>query len=373
MLATLSSQVSVAKVSGPLVKIGALLPLTGYAAEWGQQQKVALEIIKEKLNSAGGIDGIPIDFIVYDTRTKPEEAINGAKRLATSDNVLVIQGPTMSSECEVVFPVLNRLMITAISPTSSKPGVSAENRPWPFRNSLSAFAKLTPTLAKWKKIHTINTAVIVYDNKDALSKAEGTEVAPVLLKKQAINVLTSITFLAGDIDFRGQITKIKSLNADGIFISGQYNEVANFIRQARDMGLKQSFVTSSQAATPQLITLGGAAIEGTMTVTEAWTDNPDPQAQEFVKEFMRRYGKAPNSGAFRIYDNVYITKMIIEKSAVENKPETLQVDRQKIRDGWAALNNYAGISGMTSMNKEGDAEGEIIILQIKGGKFEKVE
>ena len=82
-------------------------------------------------------------------------------------------GPVLSSACEMAFPVTNRMKIVAVSPVSAKPGISANNRPWAFRNNLTSDKTLGPAIEKWVNDNHIKTAAILYDNSDAVSTGEG--------------------------------------------------------------------------------------------------------------------------------------------------------------------------------------------------------
>jgi branched-chain amino acid transport system substrate-binding protein len=77
-----------AKLDGRTVKIGCLAPLTGKGAEWGQAAKPSMEIAAEEINAKGGIGGLPIELICYDTQTLEAEALKAMSRLVDRDRVL---------------------------------------------------------------------------------------------------------------------------------------------------------------------------------------------------------------------------------------------------------------------------------------------
>src|SRR5262249_9125902 len=77
-----------AKLAGRNVKIGCQVSLTGKGGEWGQAAKVSMEIAVEEINAKGGIGGLPIDLICYDTQTSEAEALKTVSRLVERDRVL---------------------------------------------------------------------------------------------------------------------------------------------------------------------------------------------------------------------------------------------------------------------------------------------
>src|SRR5713226_9102515 len=174
-----------AKLDGRNVKIGCMVPLTGKGAEWGQTAKISMEIAVEEINAQGGIGGLPIDLICYDTQTLEAEGLKAVSRLVDRDKVLAISGPCFSSVFETIAPQLDRLRTVINSYCSSKPGLSAMSK-WAFRNTLTSDKQLTPVVAAWVKEYHPSKVVIIYDAEDAVSKAEGVDVLPVLFKENGI-------------------------------------------------------------------------------------------------------------------------------------------------------------------------------------------
>ncbi|NJR71527.1 MAG: ABC transporter substrate-binding protein, partial [Synechococcales cyanobacterium CRU_2_2] len=79
------------------VKIGCMVPLTGKGAEWGQTAKISMEIATEEINAKGGIGGLPIELICYDTQTLEAEGLKIVSRLVERDNVDFVVGPIFSN------------------------------------------------------------------------------------------------------------------------------------------------------------------------------------------------------------------------------------------------------------------------------------
>ena len=217
-----------ADVSGRAVKIGVMYPLTGKGATWGKHAQIGIRLAVEEVNAAGGIGGVPIKLVEYDYQAKESEGITIINKLATRDNVLAVLGPCFSSVCEVIFPLLERLQTPVISYCSAKPGLSKLSD-WAFRNSLTSDKQLAPVVSRWAKDYSVKKVVIIHDLEDAVSKAEGSKVLPMLFKKEGIEVLDILTFRTEDTDYSAQITKIKSLNPDGIGLGSCYQNAAGII------------------------------------------------------------------------------------------------------------------------------------------------
>ena len=372
-LVAVTAMPGAAELSGRSVKIGALVPVTGKGAEWGYTARESIKIAQDEINAAGGIGGVPLKVIFWDTQSKESEGIKGFKKLVTRDKVLAVMGPCFSSIYEILAPQLDRYKVPMISYCSSKPGLSAMSQ-WAFRNTLTSDKQLDPVVKAWVEAYKIKSAVIIHDLEDAVSKAEGAKILPVLLKKFGVKLLGMLTYRTRDTDFSAQITKAKALNPDGVALGSCYQQAAGIAKEARKQGVAAPFVGGACAGAPGFIQLGGKATEGSYMSTAAWIDDPRASVQAYVKKIQAaNKGKKPPYGGPRSYDSTYILKMIMEGQGVTNKSGDLEADRDRIRKGWAALKGYDGVSGETTMNEVGDGSGASAILKVAGGKYVNVK
>jgi branched-chain amino acid transport system substrate-binding protein len=357
------------------IKIGVLMPLTGYIAFFGKMQETVLKMVQKELGKMGPAAGFELKFIVYDTGSKPQDAILMAQKLMHTDNVLQIIGPFLSTECEQVFPIVNRDKVPIVTASSAKPGLTEASRPWTFRNVLTSDKVNEPTVRMWVNQNNIKTAAILTDIKSKVSETYGKGVAPALLKKYGVEVKESIDFVTEDVDFSAQITKVKGANPDGIVLAGEYHLAANIAREARKQGLKQPFIGDVPITTVEYIKLGGPAVEGTYASSDFWAGNPDSKVQTFVKKFKEEYGqdKDPHLTTESMYDTLHITRHLVGKLGISGKPEDLQKDREKIRNGWATLKDFPGVSGKISIDKNGEAIKGYYTLVVKGGNWVNIK
>ncbi len=358
-----------APLAGPKVKIGCMVPLTGKGAEWGQGAKASIEIAQAEINAKGGVGGVPLEIICYDTQTKESEGLTTVNRLVERDKVLAIVGPCFSAVFEVIAPQLdNRLKTSIISYCSSKPGLSAMSR-WALRNTITSDKQLKPVVEAWVKDYKLKNAVIIHDAEDAVSKAEGAAILPGLLKANKVEVLDILTYRTKDTDYSAQITKAKSLGAQSIAFGSCYQNAAAIAKEAHKQGLKVPMVGGACAGTPGFIELAGSAAEGAYMSTAAWLDDPRPAVQTYVKKIVAKLGRTPPYSGPRAYDIVYGLKDVIEKSGVTNKSADLAADREKVRTGFAALKGFPGVAGEITMDAVRDGAGATAILKVVKGKY----
>ncbi len=353
------------------VRVGLLMPLTGKGGAYGQHQQPAVKMFQEDVEGKGQ----PIKLIPYDTRGDNTEAVNLTRKLVSVDKVVAGGGPLFSAECEVAFPVAVQGQTPIVSPTTAKPGVTANNRPWAFRMCLTTDKLDGPLIDKWTAAHKgIKKVVILTDTKDAVSKADDTAVLPAVLKARNIEILDTISFQTGDIDYSAQVTRAKSLNPDGIVVAALYNEGGNIVREIRKQGLQQPIVGSLGMVDPKFIEIAGPAAEGVMLTNDFSPNNPDPNVQKWSAEYQKRAGVQASNPSAMMYATLHVMKACVDKTGVTGKPDDLQKDRERIRDCFASLKDYpVPVLGVTTINADGEAVRSPTVLIVKNGRFELVK
>jgi branched-chain amino acid transport system substrate-binding protein len=361
-----------AKLAGRNVKIGCMVSLTGKGAEWGQAAKLSMEIAVEEINAKGGIGGVPIDLICFDTQTLEAEALKTVSRLVERDKVLAISGPCFSSEFETIAPQLDRLKTVINSYCSAKPGLS-DMSIWAFRNTLTSDKQLKPVVDAWLNEYKIKKVVIIYDAEDAVSKGEGVGVLPALFKAHGVEVLDSLSYRTKDTDYSAQVTKAKALGAEGIGLGACYQNAGAIAKEMAKQGLNVPIVGGACAGAPGFIEIAGKAAEGAYMSTAAWLEDPRPEVQAYVKKILAKNNNQPPpySGP-RAYDIIYAYKHCIETSGVTNNPSDLDADRDRIRGCLAGLKHFPGVAGEITMDEHRDGAGSSAILKVVNGKYVNV-
>ena len=371
MIASVVAPAVGAKLAGDKVRLGVIMPQAGIFVDWGQHGLIGAEIAKEEINAAGGIGGLPLELVMADDRGDPKESVTLTRRLAQTDRVLMIHGSISSSSGGVMYPLSQSLKVVIVSPTAAAPGLTDKFRPWAYTMNPGAARALGTGLASVRKHHPeVRKAVVLYNQADAISKAEATVVMPPTFQQANVEPLDTITFQTGDLDFSAQVTRALAKQPDMLFLGSGSREAALVAKEARRQGFKGPIQGGVATATPDLVTLGGDAVEGWYTTTYAWNERPTLRMQTFVKKFLERSGgKRPNSSGPAMYDQLFIAKMCIETAGVTNNPDQLESDREKIARCWAGLKSYDGAIGAITMNELGVNVGQIWALTVKKGVF----
>jgi branched-chain amino acid transport system substrate-binding protein len=170
----------------------------------------------------------------------------------------------------------------------------------------------------------------------------------------------------GDKDFRAQLTAIKAANVDVIFHSGNYTEGALICLQARQLGFTGPLFGGDAWEAPQLIEIGGKAVEGTYYSTHASPDSTAPEMQNFIKHFRARWdGETPDSIAALGYDAALLLFDALKRAG--------STDSAKLREAIASTKDFSGVTGRITIDPERNASKSAVILTVRDGKFQFVE
>lgn len=361
------------------IEIGAVVPSSGPFAEWGRSNTVTLKMLEKQTNDAGGINGAKVKITILDDAAKPAQAASSLRKLAGDNKVLAVAGPLTSSAAEVTFPVANEMKVVSTSQASSKPGVAKLNRPWAFRNTIDEGVLAKTTVPFYKKAFNIKTVGVIFDAKDATAATVGKAIMPAVLKANEITIANEndlLSFNTGDLDVSAQVTKLKSLNPDGVVVSADYSQAITVIREMKRQGLIKPVIGATQLissailkAAPEIPVIAPATFYATMK-----GDAPE-KFTAALQPLLRKENGLPAEIEPSMYDaNIYeIVSMYIDaikKSGVTGKPEDLEADRTKIRDYLAKLEGFPGLGGPIGFNDDGDAIKAFYVLQGQNGAWE---
>ncbi|OYU99483.1 MAG: hypothetical protein CFE26_25580 [Verrucomicrobiales bacterium VVV1] len=178
-------------------------------------------------------------------------------------------------------------------------------------------------------------------------------------------IVASQKYAGGDKDFRAQLTAIRATRADAIFLPGYYIEAGLAAQQARELGLRATLLGGDGFEAPQLLEIGGAALEGTVYSTHYSAESADPASRRFVAAYTARHGSAPVGLAALTYDSVQLIADAARRAG--------STDRASLKKALAATRDFPGITGRTTLDENRDALKDAAIIAVRGGRCVFVE
>ena len=346
------------------VSIGIVYPITGRLAPVGMEMGSGFELALEEINSSQ-LGDTKLKVITEDSQGNPEGAVAAFNKLIHQDGMSIILGPATSSATEAAFPIAQQNGVVAISATAAARDLSAIGD-FVFRTILTTNVLITSGINATQATLGYQKAAIIYDETDLFS-ADGATVVGEALTANGVEVLTTETFQSsdGDTDFSAQLTHIKNLNPDVIFVSALPPDKPEILIQARQLGIPDSVTFIINTLTTADVEAAGDAAEGTIAFT-SWVATADtPGNQVFVQNYRAVYGVEPDIWAAQSYTSVYILAKAIA--------DTQSADPDAIRDALANITDFDTVLGKFSFDAIGDAVYDPVVLIVKNGELQVFE
>lgn len=343
-------------IVGDEILVGEFGSMTGNEATFGISTHQGIELAIEEINAAGGVKGKKIKLISLDDQGKSDEAAIAATKLITQDKVIALLGEVASGRSLAAAPIAQQYKIPMVSPSSTNPKVT-EVGDYIFRVCFIDPFQGT-VMAKFAHDHlNVKRVAVMYDVKSDYS---------VGLAKFFKETFTSLggeviaeqSYAGNDIDFKAQLTSLKSINPEAIFVPGYYTEVGLIARQAKGLGIEVPLLGGDGWDSSKLYEIGQEAIRGGYFSNHYTTDTDDPKANQFMEAFKNKYNILPDGLAAMGYD---AAKVLVDAM---DRAEFLTP--QGIRDALAATKGFAGVTGSITMDENRNPTKSAVVVQVAG-------
>jgi len=321
----------------------------------------------DEINAAGGVAGKRVTLIAEDSQALAKQGIDGFRKLVDIDRTdIIITGWT--AVVVAIAPLAERSKTYLLSASTASPSVRGVSpyfqASWMFDDETVKL--LLPYAKNTLKIQRLAVLTVVSDLGISLTASARNE-----WKKNDGALVAEESHQLAETNFRPTLLKLLGNKPDAVYLtSSNGKQLAQIIRQARDLGYKGAFISHGWFEDPELLTIGDHA-EGSYYTSPAYDPaGGDPQTKRFVESFQKRYQRVPNVHQANHYDLIYLYKTAAEGLAKQGKPVTGSGLREYVV---ANLGQYRGASGRYVFNfTDGSVRRSSIIKTVKGGKFVKI-
>jgi branched-chain amino acid transport system substrate-binding protein len=329
-------------------RLGLYAGLTGGNSAYGIELRNAVQLRVEEINAAGGLNGVPIKLITYDTQCSTEEAAKVAIKLIEQEKVQACIGSMNSGEVFAASPNFNRAGIYMLG-TGTSPSWMKEDWPFVFRPAMNNdFA--VPIAANLMTDLKYKTVAIFNGQEDAaLTTADTFQKT---FDAMGINVVSRESYDAGDTDFSGQIAKMLAKDPDCVLISVIGETGGPIVRQLRQNGYKGLILDKESFMFNQVEVAGVQNSDyvffANPYVTYKSIDDCDiPNMKEFLQKYQARYGiMVGTDSAYRGWDAVNVFEAAA-KLAGATDSESLKNATMKLK-----MEGLGGAIDFTKGNRE---------------------
>jgi branched-chain amino acid transport system substrate-binding protein len=349
------------------IKVGAVLSVTGPAANLGGPEARTLEMLVEEANKKGGLAGHPIELLLKDSSASPEKAISLAKKLIEEDKVFAIIGPSTSGETLKIKGIAEEGKTLLLSCAAAEAIVKPLAK-WVFKTPQNDSHAARKILEHIKKAGL--TKIGLVSSNTGFGKA-GKEQVEKLAKEIGVDIVANEVYDKEATDLTAVVTKLKAAGVQAFINWSIEPAQAIVLKNARQIGLDVPIYQSHGFGNIQYVKAAGPAAEGVifpagrLLVAESLPASHPQKAllMKYKKDYEAKYEEDVSTFGGHAYDAFLILRKVIDKAGV---------DKEKAREaleGLQGLVGTAGIFNFSAQDHNGLRMDAFEMLTVKQGKF----
>ena len=364
--------------------IGVLLPLSGRYAAFGERVKKGMELAMETFRPH-----IPVRLIFRDTAGEETIAAQQVAELAISDRVMGIVGPLVGNAAHGAAIRANQERIPLLT-MSQREGLAASSL-YVFRNSLTARLQVRALVDYAMEERGFSTFGIM-----SPQTRQGENFAELFrdeVWRRGGEIIAEQSYQTDQTDFRYQVRMLQGLDpdapdkeespidseasgADGkeektpppfeaLFVPDYSDRISLIAPQVAFYGLEEvQFLGTNGWNDAELPRLARQFVEGAVFTDSFFLHSTYPFVQEFVKNFLKRFGEEPTILEAQGYDIAGIVLTLLNDPGIRS--------REDLRRALSQLQTFPGVTGATRFDLIGEADKTLFLLQIQNGAIVQI-
>jgi branched-chain amino acid transport system substrate-binding protein len=329
--------------SAKVIKLGAILSITGAGGVYGPQSRDGMNLAVKQINAAGGVNSVQISLTVKDDASDKAQATQLAQTLIQQEQDLALLGPTLSNSALGAHPLAETLKtpILAVSTTGihivPDCNFPASTTPckYVFRDSLGEETAIPDNIQSYAADKHPKTGVLLVAQDDKFSSDGGTIVQNTV-GKYGITLLRTIKFNKAEADLAPYVTTAVGLHPDVIFITSLGGIPAKIMTEARKQNWTGQFLGGNGFNTATVSSQAAAAGKGARSGSAWYLKNTFPSNADFVAAYKAEYNKDPDQFAAQGYTAI---KILADAAGRANLTfSDLPGDRDKLRAAMETVN-----------------------------------
>lgn len=338
-------------VVGQTLKIGAVLPMTGPAAIFGEKFERAYGMAIQEINDAGGVNGRKLELLIEDSQERPPIGKISTEKLVANKEVLVLTGGRSSGVTLVQAQVAEENKVPYLIDHGSSDVATMSGYRYVYRMNPTA-GMYTNALKAYLTEHPPKS--VVHINVD---NAYGEAIFKYGLNdfmKQKGYTYRVFKYAAGELDLKPIMTQAKNANPDVVIMTaGDDNDATQLMKAAREVGLSpQMFVGTGAGHSIMGFPVQAGELAETVMTAGPWSgDRKDPNHGKYVAKFLKAYGHEPGEHEIEGYAAIHVLADVLRRAAT--------LDREGVRKAMAETDvqtifgriRFENFDGYTNQNR----------------------
>jgi branched-chain amino acid transport system substrate-binding protein len=354
-------------VAGEVIKVGAILAVTGGASFLGAPESKTLQMLTDEVNAKGGINGHKIELIIKDSAANPEKAISFAKQLIEEEKVFAIIGPSTSGETMKIKNINEEAKSILLSCAAAEVIVNPVAK-YVFKTPQKDSFAVRKIYMQMQKMGITKVGVVAGNTGfGKAGKAQLEMIAP----EYDIEVLISEVYDKKATDLTAVVTKLKGANVQAVINWSIVPAQSIVAKNMKQIGLNVPLFQSHGFGNIKYVEAAGEAAEGIifpagrLLVADVLSDDniQKPVLMKYKKDYESKFNEAASTFGGHAYDAFMILVKAIEQAGP---------DKEKVRDAIENMKGFVGTGGVFNFSPEdhnGLGMDSFEMLTVKNGKF----
>ena len=298
----------------------------------------------DEINEKKGLFGRKIKIKVFYSKNDADD-LRLAKEVAKDTSFAAVIGHRSSTNAIPASVVYEYYGLLFLSPSASSSNLTNHGFGYTF-STIPSDSYVSRDIAVFMKSQGHKKIAVIDDRS-----LSGKEIADGVMESLAdMGLPTTVRrhYAPGQSDFKPLCAELTKHEFDALFIGGHLPSAADFIREAREMGITQRVYGNNAIDSRSLERIAGNAANGTIVPTSFNLDLDNPVTLEFVKNFKKQYRKPPDTRAAHGYDSMKILFTAMKKSK--------SADPAVVASNMRFIKNWPGVTGNYTFNLSGEME-----------------
>jgi len=343
-------------------KIGCILPLTGNYELFGKNVLSGINLAVRIFNSLNPKQQITL--VIKNNNGEAEMTKKCLEILAIKEGVIGVLGPVLSVNAKAILKSADAFEIPVFSPTASAPELAGKSKYF-MRNCITLKQQLDQLIEFSLNELNIRNFVLLYpENKYGYLVLEITD----RMNKNIADIsLHPIVYPPESTDFKDQIAKINEIENRpiGIIITDTANNASMISSQIAFYEIEDyQLLGINTWNSPDVFNNGEQFVQGGIFCDNFNKYDKSAASSYFLEQFIKEYAIEPDYMQAQAYDTAIMIMQQIKKGT---KSRTL------LNEQLHSIQNFHGVSGLTSMQENGEAHKMTSFFIIDKGKFKPYE
>lgn len=379
-----------AKLKSHQFVLAAVLPLSGKLGAFSNDVLGGIQLAVELSKDRAGTS--PVGLIVKDYESERPSFLDDLSRLMTEDHPIAVIGPLLSKSLPVMAELAERTKTPLITPTATFPNVRRLGG-YVFSTAVTYYMQAKRIAAYATVEQGFRRFCILYPET-----TYGRELARLFaqeIQQHDGEIIAMESYKEGDTDFNAQLKRIKAEDLkkyglsvpvdptkmtgklskldkkvlytpgfDAIFIPGRASEAGLIAAQINFHDMKVPFLGTNGWNSPDFARTADQSIDGAVFVDGFFIDSSNPNVQDFVDRYKKRFQTTPTLFAMQGYDAARLVIEAIRRGASSG---------ETVREYLMTQRDLPTMVGPASFGPDGTLSRSLFLIQVKRGRFTQLD